>query len=815
VLTPELRAQVDTSIWRNLLLQLRPDIFQFSFSSKSDDRYLHLAQRGIADRVGTVATFWDDPEISGLPPQGSERLRGNNAIEADLVLAADLDAKRKLVESFRVSPDRIVVLADRSSMSQSAFDWGVARSRILSVYRRVAKKSAPAASPSRSALRFKLAFVSPLPPEKTGIANYSAVLLHGLSRYYDVTCIVDQASIEEFWNQKNLPVRDLSWFQANGHLFDRFLYQFGNGPTHKHMFYLVQRFPGIVVLHDVFVGHLVDWMESTAYAPNLFKKEIYREAGWAALLADRRNGKDWSKTHFQANGALLENSLGLIVHSKFAAALLRTNPVCDPEQPVRVIPFLPYPPEIPAGAEARRELGFGSDDFVVCSFGWLAPQKRNDLLISAWTNSELSRDPRCRLIFVGEDPANWFTPDIIAAKASRVKKTGYISEEEYAQYLAAADLAVQLRLESRGETSGTIFDCLASGIPVITNAHGANAEFPPGTVLWLPEHCSASDLAEKLTLLYSQPSLRQKLSEQGYNYLRLQHNPAQIAAHYFDSIESIYKQSALQCELELLSKLCREFSISVPAAGDLAQLCLAIAQNRTAVSVEHLLLDLTSISGRVRNSIRRRIGNALMRWMWNRREEFRIEPVRIFQNRMVYARALTADLLRVKARLPDSSVAVNTRGSFVTFDLGVSAISCLSRFTRPFRSHGGRAILCMSGQGFPSQGRSAGQNIDAKEWAKLVATEFDLVCFAAETDAEWLREMLTSLSPEDIPDPKSQVRSVGILAGNTKPTREQQLISWIGYLARELTPSSLLAELTPNKDCLTDPKTQPNYEGQT
>ena len=53
--------------------------------------------------------------------------------------------------------------------------------------------------------------------------------------------------------------------------------------------------------------------------------------------------------------------------------------------------------------------------------------------------------------------------------------------------MQAADLAVQLRALSRGETSAAVFDCLAYGVPTIVNANGSMVELPEGSVLMLPD----------------------------------------------------------------------------------------------------------------------------------------------------------------------------------------------------------------------------------------------------------------------------------------------------------------------------------------
>jgi CRISPR/Cas system Type II protein with McrA/HNH and RuvC-like nuclease domain len=102
--------------------------------------------------------------------------------------------------------------------------------------------------------RLKLAYVSPLPPQKSGISDYSAELLPFLNEYYDIDVIVEQESISDDWINKNLKVRNIEWFKNNAATYDRVLYHFGNSHYHQHMFGLINEYPGIVVLHDFYLG---------------------------------------------------------------------------------------------------------------------------------------------------------------------------------------------------------------------------------------------------------------------------------------------------------------------------------------------------------------------------------------------------------------------------------------------------------------------------------------------------------------------------------------------------------------------------------
>ena len=107
----------------------------------------------------------------------------------------------------------------------------------------------------------KLAFVSPLPPERTGIADYSAELLPALAAYYDIELVVTQERVDASWGNCRFGVRSVDWLLENAKSIDRVLYQIGNTPFHQHMLSLLEAIPGTVVLHDFYLVHLRHWME--------------------------------------------------------------------------------------------------------------------------------------------------------------------------------------------------------------------------------------------------------------------------------------------------------------------------------------------------------------------------------------------------------------------------------------------------------------------------------------------------------------------------------------------------------------------------
>ena len=60
--------------------------------------------------------------------------------------------------------------------------------------------------PFRADKRPRLAYVSPLPPLRSRIADYSVELLPELARHYDIDVIVAQPTVADAWIHANCPI---------------------------------------------------------------------------------------------------------------------------------------------------------------------------------------------------------------------------------------------------------------------------------------------------------------------------------------------------------------------------------------------------------------------------------------------------------------------------------------------------------------------------------------------------------------------------------------------------------------------------------
>lgn len=505
-----------------------------------------------------------------------------------------------------------------------------------------------------SCCRPKLAYISPLPPERSGIADYSAELLPELSRHYDIDVVVAQPEVSDPWINSCLPIRTVEWFIKHINCYNRVLYHFGNSVFHQHMFYLLDRFPGVVVLHDFFLSSIKAHLDFNGYVPGAWVKELYDSHGYIAV-SDSFYFKDKADAIFKypCNFSVLKNSVGVIVHSRYSVDLAKEWYGDDLGDDWAVIPHLRTPARQINRMGARKKLDLNPDDFIVSSFGLLGPIKQNHRLLMAWLNSKLSHDRRCQLIFVGENHDDSYGAQLLSiisksGVGERIRITGWVSAERFHDYLASSDMAVQLRTLSRGETSGTILDCMNYGLATIVNANGSIAGFPQDAVLMLPDEFEDTELIEALETLWRDAERRQALGARSREEILIHHSPRACADQYAKSIEAFYARA--KTGRKALVDVLAGAEILPNEDGAIMALAAAIAQDLPYKRPSHqLLIDISELVQRdSKSGIQRVVRSILKELLHNPPPSYRVEPVYATEDRpgYRYAREFTLAFLQ-------------------------------------------------------------------------------------------------------------------------------------------------------------------------
>jgi glycosyltransferase involved in cell wall biosynthesis len=156
-------------------------------------------------------------------------------------------------------------------------------------------------------------------------------------------------------------------------------------------------------------------------------------------------------------------------------------------------------------AAARRRLRLRDGRFVIVTFGYVHESKGSTEAIWAL---EIMRGWRidASLHFVGSDAlANVHALNALHALVKRlgledrvVFMNDYVSEQTYRDYLVGADLGLQLRFTYLGSLSGGLLDCIAAGLPTVTNKSLGEMMDAPEYVRRVPDQLSPVLVAEAL-----------------------------------------------------------------------------------------------------------------------------------------------------------------------------------------------------------------------------------------------------------------------------------------------------------------------------
>lgn len=520
--------------------------------------------------------------------------------------------------------------------------------------------------------RPKLAYISPLLPERSGISSYSSKLLPVLARYYDIEVIVAQGTVADDWIQTFCPVRDITWFEQHASSYARILYNFGNSPYHSHMFALLQQHPGVVVLHDFYLSSVLAHDENHGITPWIWSDALYHSHGYAALQArysksnNNEQGIALARECYPSNLAVLQQARGIIVHSEYSKRLAQQwyGPAISSNDWF-VIPHLKKTADISPEHRlaARKQLGINEQDFVVCSMGFIDPSKSNHRLLEAWLASRLANDPTCKLLFVGMNHPGKYGQQLLKEIAgskieNQIQIIGWTDLPTFQLYVAAADIAVQLRSLSRGETSGAVLDCMSHGLATIVNANGSMADLPKDATWMLPELFSTDELVLALETLWQDEQRRHQIASAGYQFIRTQHQPNYCATRYQEAIEAFYQPT------------------------------IETSQRSTQLNQQHQLRQLlVDISNIARNDLKtgiERVARAqLLALIANPPKGWRVEPVYLSDEgggwHYRYARTATCALLGMAsipwlAHQPDNEIAIQANDVFYAPDFHPSGV---------------------------------------------------------------------------------------------------------------------------------------------
>jgi glycosyltransferase involved in cell wall biosynthesis len=309
-----------------------------------------------------------------------------------------------------------------------------------------------------------------LPPQKSGISDYSFDLLQELARQVELVAVVRDDVVGLVRAPSGVLVAGASAYVAGRvGLRDLDIYQMGNHPWfHGYMHARAMHTPGLLVLHDValldFYAGACGSMDSPVLMEEARLEDPEISDHLPTVVVDGRKEPDRLRVPLARR--LIEASLLTIVHSaslrdqlaqRYPGAAIRhvNQPVRNLESPAR------------AGSRPAGQIVFGI-------FGSLERHKRVRVALKAFARVHESFPGRARLVIAGRPDNPGVERDVQAIiRSSKIGDAVRVLTDLPLRALEAeianCDVAICLRWPTAGEVSAVLMRALGAGKPVIVS----------------------------------------------------------------------------------------------------------------------------------------------------------------------------------------------------------------------------------------------------------------------------------------------------------------------------------------------------------
>jgi len=337
----------------------------------------------------------------------------------------------------------------------------------------------------------RLAWFSPVPPVRTGIAGKSAELIAALrARGVSIDAYSDRATTSDVVNADS--AHAFVWRHAQ-RPYDLTVFQFGNSSHHDYIWPYALRYPGLVVLHDARLHHARAALLLRERRADDYRREFaWNHPGVNPDLAELAVAGLDSTLYYEWPMArtLLASARLVAVHGEGTRQALldelQQHGVAPTEIADRIVAIrlgeggtLRDEDDRAARARVRAAYAIPPDAIVFGVFGGLTPEKRIPQVLEAF-RALAPHAPGARLLLAGAPAAHYDVHADIAAHQliDRVVVTGYLaSDAELIAHIVASDVSLNLRWPTARETSGPWIRALAAGVPTVVTDLVHQTEF--------------------------------------------------------------------------------------------------------------------------------------------------------------------------------------------------------------------------------------------------------------------------------------------------------------------------------------------------
>lgn len=333
----------------------------------------------------------------------------------------------------------------------------------------------------------KIAYFTPLNPEKSGISDFSEELIPYLSTVMEIDIFTnnkaqvdsrlktygDIYNVEEYDDEKIRNKYDIAVFHVGN-----------NFTCHHKIVEIYKKYGGVLELHDISLHHYLAEETIVNGRFDEYKAILtYCHGVKGEKIADDfiagRIASPWESMSMEltVNKHLVDRAKAVIVHSDYAKQMLKGIGVTVP---IKLIPLHTVDiaeDYLSLKIKGKHSLGIDEDCLVLGSFGLATKEKRVLEILSALKICK-NKGLYFHYYIVGKVAGLDIEKAIKEYDLSDyVTITGFVTLEKFKEYMEACDICLNLRFPTQGESSASLHRMLGLGKPIILTDIGSFQEY--------------------------------------------------------------------------------------------------------------------------------------------------------------------------------------------------------------------------------------------------------------------------------------------------------------------------------------------------
>jgi glycosyltransferase involved in cell wall biosynthesis len=375
----------------------------------------------------------------------------------------------------------------------------------------------------------KINWFSPLPPAKTGIADYMTCILPALIKNCQLELWTNQTIYDRELNnyvKVNSYHRDnMMWSRINQS--DINIYHIGNNPDfHQDIWRISCQCPGIVVLHDLKLQDFFSEIARINDDRDSYLNQMLYYYGMEGKIAaemwcNREVSMQFMADNYPLTPLALKNAIGVVTHSQESYRKFQ-------QENSLLTAYLPLP-YASFDSSSNYALQKSQDFYQLIIFGYIGKNRCVEMILEALAS--FPQKQAFRLDIYGEVwDTNYLLQKINNLNLNDlVTLQGFVTEARLETALSNAHLAINLRYPTMGEASVSQLRIWSHGLPSLVTKIGWYAELPENTVGYVSVGNEIADLHQHFSQFLRDPQFYQTIGENGQIWLENNHSSESYA----------------------------------------------------------------------------------------------------------------------------------------------------------------------------------------------------------------------------------------------------------------------------------------------